>query len=63
MPDQLTDQTTYIYITQITNWTHTYFLSQLLNEKSRKNNTYMSLSAILTLSGLLQFGRKSFMHV
>ena len=51
MLDLPKDQTTQIYITQITNWTCTYFLSQLVSDKSRKINAYISLSAILMPDG------------
>ena len=52
MLDQPTEQATYIYITKLTNWTGTYFLSQIPNDKSDKNETHMSSPAIFKSGGL-----------
>ena len=51
MPDQPTDQTTKIYLTQFTNWTSIYSLSPLPNEKSEENETHMSCQAIFDFGG------------
>ena len=63
MPDQLTDQTTKTYITQITNWTYTYFLSWVPNNKSRENSTYMSHSDIITPGNSTANWWEAFGHV